>query len=778
MASNLSVVTIDDKKEQPRFGLDFLYAEKKAYLDQGMLVPPSLEDAVDFGLSALNRLASTPPDPHLTSTGYVGDHPVPINGIGQGGSYDNVESYSPTKDTGGSGGGGADSGTIGGSTPTKSTRTQIRKNTDGYTATTTTTKYSSGVTSTTTKQTVSTPVGPKEVTKTTTSAAPAPKDDPKKTGPQPILLDLDGDGIQITEMSRSTRFVDGGDELLHRTVWAAAGNGVLFYDPDGRNAITEKRQYVFTDWNPTASGDLEALRSVWDSNGDGKLTAADTEFAKFKVLVTNANGTTTVQTLTQLGIIEINLTADTTQITLPDGSQITGQTTFTRGNGTTGTVANTTLTAESQVHRVVQATCTDGNGNAVVVSTGYGAGGAVVFVIRSVTSPTRASVTNSYNTNGDGVTDRIQTITTVVNGNGSSTETLINKGGAVAATAVLLDRTVITTSADNKVVTIDRDTTGGGWTDQREVHTMLAGGNRTVVISELAQNGAVIRSSSETLSVNGLTRAEGVDADGNATTDLTTTHAITVAGNNSRTEVTTFTNGNASVRSAQTETVTADGKTRVVSDDLDGDGDVDRAVTSSITVNAGGATSSAVTARNGDGSIRSTATQSQSADTLVKTRVEDVNGDGVNDLTSAETTVINTDGSRQTTLLLTNTDGSVRKLQKVTLGVDKVTSETWVHQNQDGVFQAGDLVRSVSVNAGTQARMTVERDAVPVPAPCPRHAGRLAQRLQHGTPPFPTCLANTHRVRTNLRPATGPDAAQPAKLRAKPRCPIRPSGQN
>jgi hypothetical protein len=94
---------------------------------------------------------------------------------------------------------------------------------------------------------------------------------------------------------------------------------VLFFDPDGRNAITEARQYVFTEWNPTASGDLEALRSVWDTNGDGKLSAADTEFAKFKVLVTNADGSTTVMTLAALGITEINLTANAVNVGMPDG---------------------------------------------------------------------------------------------------------------------------------------------------------------------------------------------------------------------------------------------------------------------------------------------------------------------------------------------------------------------------------------------------------------------------------------------------------------------------
>ncbi len=65
-----------------------------------------------------------------------------------------------------------------------------------------------------------------------------------------------------------------------------------------------------------------------------------------------------------------------------------------------------------------------------------------------------------------------------------------------------------------------------------------------------------------------------------------------------------------------------------------------------------------------------------------------------------------------------------------------------------------------------------------VPEPCPRHARRLAQGLQHRTPPLPPWLANAVRVRPNLHPATGPDAAQPAKLRASPRCSTRPNRQN
>jgi len=102
-------------------------------------------------------------------------------------------------------------------------------------------------------------------------------------------------------------FVDGGDGLEHRTAWAGAGDGVLFFDVGGDGEITEQREYVFTEWDPTAGSDLEALASYFDTNGDGKLDANDDEWANFKVMVTNADGTTTALTLVQLGITEVDL---------------------------------------------------------------------------------------------------------------------------------------------------------------------------------------------------------------------------------------------------------------------------------------------------------------------------------------------------------------------------------------------------------------------------------------------------------------------------------------
>ena len=60
--------------------------------------------------------------------------------------------------------------------------------------------------------------------------------------------------------------------------WVAAplglgggGDGVLFSDADGDGKISDRREYVFTDWAPGAGDDMEALRQAFDSNGDGEF---------------------------------------------------------------------------------------------------------------------------------------------------------------------------------------------------------------------------------------------------------------------------------------------------------------------------------------------------------------------------------------------------------------------------------------------------------------------------------------------------------------------------
>ncbi|WP_299893220.1 DUF4214 domain-containing protein [uncultured Ruegeria sp.] len=524
---------------------------------------------------------------------------------------------------------------------------------------------------------------------------------------RPIILDLDGDGVQITELSNSTVFVDSsGDGLQNLTAWAAAGNGVLFYDADGDGVISETREYVFTEWDPTATSDIEALRSVFDTNGDGVFDANDDAWSDFKVLVTQPDGSLVAMTLDELGITSIDLTADATNIELPDGSVITGTTTFTWSDGSTGTVADTMLVSETASYRIEETETIADTGIRTHVQTGYAADGTIAFAITSVTTADGTSITNSYDNNGDGVVDRMQTIDTVTNPDGSKSETVTNKAGSDFTTGILVSETKTTTSADGNTVTIERDSTGGGWYDQVEVRTTHADDSMTIVTTDIGPDGSVNRSSTETVSADGLTRTDAIDEDGDGVVDLTITHSIVINADGSRSETIEYFNEDGSLRSSVTESVSADGRTKTIARDVDGDGAIDTQEELSIAVNADGSTHSTQTVKNGDGSLRSTSTHTQSDDALIKSSAVDQDGDGDVDLTTVEATVINVDDSRETTTTQTNADGSVRSQVKVTLGSDQVSSETWIDHNQDGTFQATDLSRSVTVDGTTGERTT------------------------------------------------------------------------
>jgi hypothetical protein len=120
-----------------------------------------------------------------------------------------------------------------------------------------------------------------------------------------------------------------GDSYKNQTAWAGVGNGVLFVDTTGLGQLTQANQVIFTDWDPGATSDMQALLDVFDTNHDGMLDSGDADFSKFFVMVTNADGTQSAQSLASLGITSINLNANATNVVLVDGSSIDGETTFT-----------------------------------------------------------------------------------------------------------------------------------------------------------------------------------------------------------------------------------------------------------------------------------------------------------------------------------------------------------------------------------------------------------------------------------------------------------------
>ena len=172
-------------------------------------------------------------------------------------------------------------------------------------------------------------------------------------GENPVILDLSGKGIKIRQLTSSDMFFDmTGAGYKNRTAWAGAGSGVLFVDMTGAGRSSQASQIEFTKWDPAATGDLQALAGVFDTNHDGKLDAGDAAFAKFYVQRVNADGTQTVLSLAQLGIASIDLTGNAVAQAFADGSSIDSETTFTYAGGGTGTVASVTL-ATSAANRIV-----------------------------------------------------------------------------------------------------------------------------------------------------------------------------------------------------------------------------------------------------------------------------------------------------------------------------------------------------------------------------------------------------------------------------------------
>ena len=119
-------------------------------------------------------------------------------------------------------------------------------------------------------------------------------------GSDPIVVDLDDDGVELVAVEDSTaRFFSDSDGFKYRSGWAAADDGLLVYDKDDDGNITANDEVSFVEYVIGQHGEAEALRLYdgdsdgvltdmealhhFDSNNNGKLDSGDAEFSKFKI---------------------------------------------------------------------------------------------------------------------------------------------------------------------------------------------------------------------------------------------------------------------------------------------------------------------------------------------------------------------------------------------------------------------------------------------------------------------------------------------------------------
>ena len=140
----------------------------------------------------------------------------------------------------------------------------------------------------------------------------------------PIIFDFDNDGAALTGLSTSGTYFDmNGDGATERTGWIAAGDAFLALDRNGNGQIDSIDEISFIGDKAGAKSDLEGL-TAYDSNGDGVLNGADTDFVKFKLWFDrNRNGVTDAGELVSLaeaGVKEINLAPTDTNRHVRDGN--------------------------------------------------------------------------------------------------------------------------------------------------------------------------------------------------------------------------------------------------------------------------------------------------------------------------------------------------------------------------------------------------------------------------------------------------------------------------
>ena len=154
---------------------------------------------------------------------------------------------------------------------------------------------------------------------------------------KPVVLDLDGDGVELIELEDSAAFYDiHGTGFDHHMSWVGADDGILAYDANGDGVIDERGEISFVEYLAGARTDLEGLRH-FDSNGDGVFDSSDAEWHKFRVWQDlDQDGVSDpgeLRTLDEVGIQSISLESTGGTETRGDGTRIFGHGTYVVDDG-------------------------------------------------------------------------------------------------------------------------------------------------------------------------------------------------------------------------------------------------------------------------------------------------------------------------------------------------------------------------------------------------------------------------------------------------------------
>ena len=170
----------------------------------------------------------------------------------------------------------------------------------------------------------------------------------------PIILDLDGDGLETVGLAANIHFDHDGDGVLTRTGWAGKDDALLVWDRNANGTIDTGAE-LFGDFTVLPNGTLApngfAALAALDANGDGILDASDPAFAELKLWRdTDQNGVTGAGELISLqdaGIVSLNLAHDLKNQRLTNGNTLAREGSFTRADGSTSAMGEFHLAVDT-----------------------------------------------------------------------------------------------------------------------------------------------------------------------------------------------------------------------------------------------------------------------------------------------------------------------------------------------------------------------------------------------------------------------------------------------
>jgi len=159
----------------------------------------------------------------------------------------------------------------------------------------------------------------------------------------PIILDLDGDGLETVGLAANIHFDHDGDGVLTKTGWAGRDDALLAWDRNTNGSIDTGAE-LFGDFTVLPNGTLApngfAALAALDANGDGIIDANDPAFAELKLWrdadQNGKTGTGELISLADAGIVSLNLANTLKNQSLSNGNTLSREGSFTRADGSTG----------------------------------------------------------------------------------------------------------------------------------------------------------------------------------------------------------------------------------------------------------------------------------------------------------------------------------------------------------------------------------------------------------------------------------------------------------